>query len=64
MGQAGLPDSQKVVVNSPRALGEVGGICVAIQQSSPQCIGQLGPVVVESDKRVLNLGAEGKKDLW
>jgi hypothetical protein len=63
MGQAGLADSQNVVVNSPRASGEVGGICVAIQQSSPQHIRQSGPVVAESDKGALNLEAEGKKVL-
>jgi hypothetical protein len=60
---AGLADSQKVVINSTRALGEVGGICVAIQRSSPQYIGWLGPVVVESDKRALDTMAEGMKRL-
>jgi hypothetical protein len=63
MGQAGLADSQKVVVNSPRASGEVGTICVGIQQSSPRYIRWLGPVVVESDKRALDMKAEGTKGL-
>jgi hypothetical protein len=63
MGQAGLADSQKVVVNSPRASGEVGGICIAIHRSSPRRIGQLGPVVVDSGKRALGMEAKGKKRL-
>jgi hypothetical protein len=42
----------------------VGGICVAIQRSSPRRIGQSGPVVAESDKGALNPEAEGKKDSW
>jgi hypothetical protein len=62
-GQAGLADSQKVVVNSPRASGEVGRTYVAIQWLSPWCIGQSGPVVVESDKRALNAVAKGMKRL-
>jgi hypothetical protein len=62
-GLAGIADSQKVVVNSPRASGEVGGICVAIQRSSPRCIGRSGLVVVESDKRALDAKAEGTKGL-
>jgi hypothetical protein len=62
-GLAGLADSQKVVVNSPRALGGVGRIYVAIQQSSLWCIGRSGPVVVESDKRALSMVAEGMKGL-
>jgi hypothetical protein len=62
-GLAGLTDSQKVVINSPRASGGVGGIYVAIQQSSPWCIGWLGPLVVESDKRALSMVAEGMKGL-
>jgi hypothetical protein len=56
----GLADSQKVVVNSPRASGEVGGICVAIHRSSPRRIGRSGPVVVDSGKRALGTEAEGK----
>jgi hypothetical protein len=54
---------QGLGINSPRASGEVGAICVAIQQLIPQHIGWLGPVVVESDKRALNVTAEGIKRL-
>jgi hypothetical protein len=62
-GLAGLADSQKVVVNSPRASGGVGRIHVAIQWSSPWCIRRSGPVVVESDKRALSMVAKGTKGL-
>jgi hypothetical protein len=51
------------VVNSPRASGEVGGIGVAIQQSSPRHIRWSGPVVVNSGKRALGMEAKGKKRL-
>jgi hypothetical protein len=63
MGPAGLADSQKVVVNSPRASGEVGGICVAIHRSSPWCIRWSGLVVADSSKRALGTEAKGKKRL-
>jgi hypothetical protein len=62
-GLPGLADSQNVVVSSPRASGEVGGICVAIQWSSPQCIGRSEPVVAESGKRALDATAKGTKRL-
>jgi hypothetical protein len=62
-GLAGLADSQKVVINSPRASGEVGRICIAIQRLSPQYIGLSGPVVAESGKRALNRVAKGTKRL-
>jgi hypothetical protein len=42
---------------------EVGGIGVAIHWSSPWCIGWLGPVVVNSDRRALGTEAKGKKRL-
>jgi hypothetical protein len=45
MGQAGLAHSEKVVIKSPRASGEVGGICVAIHRSSPRHIRWSGLVV-------------------
>jgi hypothetical protein len=62
-GLAGLADSQKVVVTSPRASGGVGRIYVAIQWSSLWCIGQPGLVVVESNKRALSMVAQGRKGL-
>jgi hypothetical protein len=60
---AGLANSQTVVINSHSALGEMGRICVVIQWSSSQCITWSGPVVVESDKRALDVKAEGTNGL-